>query len=31
MKEVNTKSPWVFELGNQEDLNVPVWIIKGFQ
>ena len=31
MKEVNTQSLWIFELGTQEGINVPVWIIVGFQ
>ena len=31
MKEVNTQNLWTFELGRQEGLNVPIWIIVGFQ
>ena len=31
MKEVNTQNLWNFELGTQEGLNVPIWIIIGFQ
>ena len=31
MKEVNTQNPWSFELGTQEGINVPIWIIVGFQ
>ena len=31
MKEVNTQSLWSFELGTQEGVNVPIWIIVGFQ
>ena len=31
MKEVNTQNLWSFELGTQEGINVPIWIIKGFQ
>ena len=31
MKEVNTQNLWSFELGSQEGLNVPIWIIVGFQ
>ena len=31
MKGVNTQNFWNFELGTQECLNVPIWIIVGFQ
>ena len=31
MKEVNTQNFWTFELGTQEGVNVPIWIIVGFQ
>ena len=31
MKEVNTQNLWNFELGTQEGINVPIWIIRGFQ
>ena len=31
MKEVNTQLLWSFELGTQEGINVPIWIIIGFQ
>ena len=31
MKEVTNQNLWNFELGSQENLNVPVWIILGFQ
>ena len=31
VKEVNNQSLWTFELGSQESMNVPVWIIIGFQ
>ena len=31
MKEVNTKNLWSFELGTHENMNVPIWIIVGFQ
>ena len=31
MKEVNTQNLWNFELGTQECINVPIWIIIGFQ
>ena len=31
MKEVNTQNFWNFELGTQEGINVPIWIIVGFQ
>ena len=31
MKEVNTQNLWSFELGTQEGVDVPIWIIVGFQ
>ena len=31
MKEVNTQNLWNFELRTQEGINVPIWIIIGFQ
>ena len=31
MKEVNNQNIWNFELGSQENMNVPIWIIIGFQ
>ena len=31
MKEVNTQNLWSFELGTQEGVNVPIWIVVGFQ
>ena len=31
MKEVTNQNVWNFELGSQENMNVPVWIIIGFQ
>ena len=31
MKEVNTQNLWNFALGTQEGINVPIWIIIGFQ
>ena len=31
MKEVNTRNLWSFEIGTQEGINVPIWIIVGFQ
>ena len=31
MKEVNNQNPWNFELGSQENMTVPIWIIIGFQ
>ena len=31
MKEVNNQKVWNFELGSQENMNVPIWIIIGFQ
>ena len=31
MKEVNNQNLWNFELGSQENMNVPIWISIGFQ
>ena len=31
MKEVNNQNIWTFELGSQENMNVPIWIIICFQ
>ena len=31
MKEVNTQNFWIFELGTQEGINIPIWIFIGFQ
>ena len=31
MKEVNNQNLWNFEMGSQESMNVPLWIIIGFQ
>ena len=31
MKELNTQNLWTFEIGTQESINVPIWIIIGFQ
>ena len=31
MKEVKTQSFWTFELGTQEGINIPTWIIVAFQ
>ena len=31
MKESNSQNVWNFELGTQEGINVPIWIIIGFQ
>ena len=31
MKEVSTQNLWSFELGTQENVNVPIWIIVDFQ
>ena len=31
MKEVNTRNCWSFEMGNQEEINVPIWIFVDFQ
>ena len=31
MKEVNNQNLWNFEMGSQENMNIPIWIIIGFQ
>ena len=31
MKEVKNQNVWNFELGSHENMNVPIWIIIGFQ
>ena len=31
MKDVNNQNLWNFELGSHENMNVPIWIIIGFQ
>ena len=31
MKEVNTQIFWTFELGTQEGINIPIWILVVFQ
>ena len=31
MKEVNNQNLWTFELASQESMNVPIWVIIGFQ
>ena len=31
MKKVNTQNLWTFELGTQEGINVPIWIIVASQ
>ena len=31
MKEINNQNLWNFELDTQESMNVPLWIIMGFQ
>ena len=31
MKEVNNQNVWNFELGSQKNMNIPIWIIIGFQ
>ena len=31
MKEVKNQNLWNFELGSQESMNVPIWIIISFQ
>ena len=30
MREVNTQNFWTFELGTQEGIKTPIWIIVGF-
>ena len=31
LKEVNNQKLWIFELGSQENMNVPIWIPIRFQ
>ena len=31
LKEVNNQNLWNFELGSHENMNVPIWIIIGFE
>ena len=31
MKEVNTQNLWTSELGTQESIIIPIWILFGFQ
>ena len=31
MKQVNNQNVWNFELGSQQNMNVPIWIFIGFQ
>ena len=31
MEEVNNQNLWNFKLGSQESMNVPIWIVMGFQ
>ena len=31
MKEVNTHNLWSFELGIGQGINIPIWILVGFQ
>ena len=31
MKDVNSQNVWTFEVGSQAEMNVPIWIIVGFQ
>ena len=31
MKQINNQNLWKFELGSQENMKVPIWIIIGFQ
>ena len=31
MNEVNSRNLWIFDLGSQQSMNVPLWINIGFQ
>ena len=31
MREVKTRNFWIFELGTQEGINIPIWVFVGFQ
>ena len=31
MKEVNNENLWNFDLGSQQNMNIPLWIVIGFQ
>ena len=31
MKEVNNQNLWNVELGSQENMNIPIWVVVGFQ
>ena len=31
MKEVKLQNLWSFELGTEERIDVPIWIVNGFQ
>ena len=31
MKQVDTQNLWSFEIGTHEGVNIPIWIIIGFQ
>ena len=31
MNELNDQNLWNFEMGSQENMNVPMWIVVGFQ
>ena len=31
LKEVGTQNLWKFELGTHQGINIPIWIIIGFQ
>ena len=31
IKEVNTQNLWSFELGTQEGINIPIWVIIGLR
>ena len=31
MKKYNNQNLWNFELGSQQSMNVPIWIIKSFR
>ena len=31
MKEVKNQNLWIFELGGQKSVNIPIWVFIGFQ
>ena len=30
LKELNNQNLWNFDMGSQESMNVPIWILIGF-